>query len=142
MDLRIEKLKEKYWAGETSTEEERELKKYFSENHPVCGEDLYFVTVAKQQKVNGPRAFVHPAKRKTHFVWLAAAVFIILISVGAFLKQYNDRGKIQQFAVKDPVKAYAITKASLMMVSKGLNKGKSYTYELTKLDDAKQIIEK
>jgi len=41
MDLQIEKLKQKYWAGETSLAEEKELKAYFKKNPSLSAEGRY-----------------------------------------------------------------------------------------------------
>jgi hypothetical protein len=40
------------------------------------------------------------------------------------------------------MEAFEVTRASLQMVSNGLNKGKTYSKELTKFNEAKQIIKK
>jgi len=140
MDSRIKNLKEKYWSGDTSPEEERELKNYFRQNPSFMEEGNYFRTLSRMQEEGAGKAFKHPAGQKKPLIWLAAAVIIILVALSIFLPGQKS-GK-QQFAVQDPARAYAITKASLMMVSQGLNKGKTYSTELKKLNEAKQILNK
>ena len=58
--------------------------------------------------------------------------------MGLFVMQNNN--KPDQFAVEDPKEAFEITRASLMMVSERLNKGKTYSQELDKINKAKEII--
>ena len=138
MDLRIEKLKEKYWAGDTSLAEEKELKAFFKENPSLLAEGRYHATLHKKGQLRSERSFNHPG-RKNYTAWLsAAAAILILLSVGFFLLQ--DNTKPDQFAVEDPKEAYEITRASLMKVSEGLNKGKTYSTELNKIYTAKETI--
>ena len=138
MDLRIEKLKEKYWAGETSLAEEKELKAFFKENPSLLAEGRYHTTLHKKGQLRSERSFNHPG-RKNYTAWLsAAAAILILLSIGFFFMP--DNTKVDQFAVEDPQKAYEITRASLMKISVGLNKGKTYSSELDKINKAKEII--
>ncbi|NOX85713.1 MAG: hypothetical protein GXO86_07085 [Chlorobi bacterium] len=139
MDSQIEQLLEKYWEGETSPEEEKKLKAYFKQ-YPEAPEAQYFRKIASDRSTLPDKPFIHPG-RKIQRAWLsvAAAVLIGLISLPFVLQQ---RPKADPYAVSDPQEALEITRASLMMVSQGLNKGKSYTYELTKLDDAREVLVK
>jgi len=140
MDLRIEKLNEKYWAGETSLAEEKELKDYFKENPSLSKDGRYFAEVKKQQQVKPVHSFAHPGRRKKQ-TWLSmAAAILILITIGFFV--FQNENKQDQFAVQDPQEAFEITKASLLMISEGLNKGKTYSQELNKINEAKEIINK
>ncbi|MEJ2594303.1 MAG: hypothetical protein P8100_04085 [bacterium] len=139
MDSRIKELKEKYWAGETSPAEERELKGYFSSHASPDAEAKMFRHMDTQKKTGAGRPFTHPG-RKIRTGWFsAAAAAIILITAGIFVWQ-NDTKSTDQYAVKDPQEAYEITRASLIKISEGLNKGKTYTYELKKINKAKETI--
>lgn len=140
MDLRIEKLNEKYWAGETSLAEEKELKAYFKKNPSLAKDGRYFADLNKQQQVNPAHSFSHPGRRRTQTWMSMAAAILILITVGFFV--FQNENKQDQFAVQDPQEAFEITKASLMMISEGLNKGKTYSQELNKINEAKEIINK
>ncbi len=138
MDLRIEKLKEKYWAGETTLAEEKELKAYFKENPTLTKDGQFYADLNKQQRIRSNRSFAHPGKRNNK-AWLSvAAVILILLTMGIVF--FPDNTKQDQFAVEDPQEAFEITKASLMMISEGLNKGKTYSKELNKINKAKEII--
>ncbi len=139
MDSQIEQLLEKYWNGETTLDEEKTLKAYF-ERHPEAPEAQYFRKIASDRVRLPDKVFIHPG-RKVRRAWLsiAAAVLIALISLPFIFQQQT---KVDPYAVDDPREAFEITRASLMMISKGLNKGKTYTYELTKLADAREVLVK
>lgn len=138
MDLRIEKLKNKYWAGETSLAEEKELKAYFKKNPSLSKEGDYHLALHKQQNQKAAYSFSHPGKRKYQSWLSAAAAILILLTVGLFMFQADDNQ--DQYAVDDPKEAYEITRASLLKVSEGLNKGKTYSKELIKINKAKESI--
>lgn len=140
MDLRIEKLTQKYWAGETSLAEEKELKAFFEKNPSLSKDGRYFAEIKKQQQAQPRHSFSHPVRKKTQTWMSMAAAILILITVGFFVFQNNN--KQDQFAVQDPQEAIEITKASLLMISEGLNKGKTYSQELNKINEAKKIINK
>jgi len=139
MDLQIKQLVEKYWEGETSLTEEKQIREYFKQNPDLSPEGQYFrETASSRQEVSG-NAFEHPGrKRKLTWLSLAAAVLIGLMII-PFV--FNHEAEQSQFSVDNPTEAYEITRASLMMVSNGLNKGKSFTKkELNKINEAKTII--
>lgn len=138
MESRIKGILEKYWLGETTVDEERLMKEYFVKNPDQYPENLYFENIKLEKSIEPQKNFEHPG-RKIKRVWLsvAAAILIALISV-PFI--FNNETPQDQFAVEDPTEALEITRASLRMVSEGLNKGKTYSNELTKFNEAKQII--
>jgi len=138
MESRIKGLYEKYWQGETSVEEERLIKEYFKSNPDQSPESQYFENIEAKKGNKSEKPFEHPG-RKIQRVWLsvAAAVVIGLLSLPFIFQQET---KQDQFAVDNPAEAYEITRASLMMVSNGLNKGKTYSKELSKFNEVKTII--
>lgn len=140
MESQIKGLLEKYWQGETSVEEESLIKKYFIQHPHQSAENLHFENISKEKSKYSHSTFEHPG-RKIRRVWLsvAAALLLLLITV-PFV--FNNQADQDQFVVNDPTEALEITRASLRMVSDGLNKGKSYSNELAKFNDAKQIIKK
>ena len=140
MDLQNEQLLEKYWRGETSITEEKLIREYFKQNPDLSMEGQYFGKVASGQSKMPGKAFKHPG-RKRRLTWLsiAAAVIIGLLSLPFVFQQETTQ---DQFAVENPTEALEITKVSLMMVSNGLNKGKTYSKELSKFNEVKTIIKK
>ena len=85
------------------------------------------------------KAFDHPG-RNVNRIWFsaAAAVVVVLITISIFFNTNNQQDK---YSVDDPMEAFEVTRASLMMVSEGLNKGKTYSNELVKFEEAKKRIE-
>lgn len=138
MDLQIEKLLEKYWEGETSLAEEKLLKEYFKSNPGQSTEAQFFGKIVSAQSEQSAKVFGHPGKtRRLTWLSIAAAALIGLMTI-PFI--FNNETPRERFAVEDPKEAFEITRASLMMVSEGLNKGKTYSNELNKINEAKTII--
>ena len=140
MDLQTEKLLEKYWSGETSVAEEKMIKAYFQQHPEASLEASYFEKLNTEASKKPGRSFEHPGN-KNRRIWLsvAAAILIGLISIPFII---NSEKAPEPYAVQDPMEAFEVTRASLQMVSNGLNKGKTYSKELTKFNEAKQIIKK
>ncbi|MCF6171218.1 MAG: hypothetical protein L3J66_09600 [Bacteroidales bacterium] len=138
MDLRIEQLKQKYWVGETTLSEEKELKGFFRANPSAGKEGVYFSALMKQQAVKPAQGFIHPARKSKQAWWSLAAFILVLLTIGALIFQNNN--KRHQFTVEDPKEAFELTRTSLLMVSEKLNKGKTYSGELDRINDAKKII--
>ncbi len=140
MDLQTEKLLEKYWSGETSVAEEKMIKAYFQQHPEESFEASYFDKLCTEASKKSGRLFEHPGRKKRR-IWLsvAAAILIGLISIPFII---NSEKSPEPYAVQDPMEAFEVTRASLQMVSNGLNKGKTYSKELSKFNEAKQIIKK
>lgn len=138
MDSRIEDLEKKYWAGDTSPAEERELKEHYRQNPSLSKTGRYFSLLSTKQEQAPAYPFSHPGNNRKPKWWLVAAVVLILMSIGVFLSQ--EPATQPAYAVEDPAQALEITRASLMMVSEGLNKGKTYSAELNKINQAIEIV--
>ncbi|MFM7399721.1 MAG: hypothetical protein ACKO4W_02335 [Bacteroidota bacterium] len=83
----ISELLEKYWEGETSLSEERELKTYFSggDVYPLHKEyESYFKALVKERQVKAPARF-HVGRAAKY--WLSAASIALLIVAGWFLQK-------------------------------------------------------
>jgi hypothetical protein len=142
MELPIKKLLEKYWNGETSVSEEQEIKDFFKKNPSLADEGLYFRGLSKQKEVYAGSLFQHPGKNagKSNWYSAVAAALMLGIVVSSFFITQNQKPK--QFVIDDPKEAYEVTRQALMMVSAGLNEGKTYTAEIEKFNKTKQIIKK
>ena len=141
MELPIEQLLEKYWNGETTIAEERTIKEYFKKNPSITGTGHYFSDLNKAKQEAPDSRFVHPVLAGNNSNWysaVAAAIMLGIVVTAFFFTQNNT--KQTQFAVDDPKEAYEVTRQALMMVSEGLNKGKTYSYELEKFNEVKKII--
>ncbi len=158
----IEKILDRYWAGETSLEEEKMLIQYFStQNVPshlkehqdyfsalntMCSlklddsfdtEILQLIEERGQKETKTISIFYNPKR------WLSiAASFVVIVSVGYF--GWFHEPKQQQYAMVDsyetPEQAFAQLKSSLMGISSTLNEGKQQSLKLAKFDQTRQKI--
>jgi len=143
----IDKLLDKYWAGETSLEEETQLRDYFSgteiaDHHrpfaeafvyqneifnaklPDDFEDQLLAEIKTHQETKTLVKSIPPYRR-----WLAvAAAILFLITAGIFLSKTstpsNDLADIPHLVINGKVyhpatkeEAYQLTKQALMLVS-------------------------
>jgi len=138
MESQIEKLKEKYWKGETTLSEEKELKAYFSKNISSLPEPTYFRKLKLLSDNVSNDRFDNPGKNLKKSWWLAAASITIGIMVA--LAVFRDAQQYDPYLVDDPQEAYEITKRALMMVSVSINDGGTYASELKKINKAEEII--
>lgn len=147
----INNLLEKYWTGETSLEQEKELKVYF--NSPSIDERLVkhqalFQFIKKEQSkgVDGNFNYkIIKAIQPTKIIsvsWqkrLIAASIILL--AGFFIWNFSSLDNDKKYAtvkeIDDPELAYQITKEALMLVSNKLNEGASKAAE--KVNKVKEI---
>ncbi|ALM48356.1 hypothetical protein AMR72_05240 [Flavobacterium psychrophilum] len=124
----IEKLLNKYFDGETTIAEEKDLKLYFSSPNvapqleqykPLFG---YFSNEGKQQ-FDKPL----PLKaKKRNGAWLSVAASVVLL--GGMLTFYNTQQQPSQEELgtfNDPETAFKETQKALNMLSKNVNVGMS-----------------
>jgi uncharacterized protein HemX len=137
--MNIDQLLEKYWEGETTLEEERALKHYFS------GENIearfqyavpFFKALRAEQSVvmQTPPIALRVVKKPTPWIrWAAAAALLGILSLTGWhavqqYRQEKEMAAIQQKLNTDtfetPEQAAAEIKAALALVSSKLNKGK------------------
>ena len=138
MESRIKSLLEKYWEGETTLVEEKEIKSYFKENPSLTNDGQYFrsIDVAGQSTYKGST----PGKRKLPSIqWMSVAATITIGLMVAFIA-LNDSRKEDPFAVTDPKEAYEVTRNALMMISSNLNESNEYSKELKKINKAEELI--
>lgn len=136
MGSQIDNLLEKYWKGETSLEEERQIKAHFKSNPSLSGDGAYFRYLSKQQGVKFEKS---NALRRNRTKWFSAAATITIGLITALLV-LNDARK-DPFAIEDPEKAFLATKNALMMIGNEINQGQKHTLELTKINKAKEELQ-
>ena len=158
---RIKSLLEKFWEGNTSLDEERELKEYFrntsvGENTP---DEIYFRMLLENDQKKLDHSFDEEVIRKIHSIkktipmwngWLSRAVMILAVGGSAImiwvLSTDNPvQPPVNKIAAEQKVdpevtKAYEQTRQALMLVSSKLNKGKEQTMLLGKFGEAQQQV--
>ena len=138
---KIENLIEKYENGDTTLQEEKVLKNYFSNDKVAPHLEQYrvifnYFAVAKTETLSKPIVLSKP-KTKKNYKWIAVAASIALL-FSVFIGQQEYK-KYQE--KKEAMRIYAQVSEGLKLLSTNLKKGENavatlYTYENT----AKKIL--
>ncbi|MEQ8241075.1 MAG: hypothetical protein RIA69_17800 [Cyclobacteriaceae bacterium] len=134
MESRIDRLLRKYWNGESTLDEEKELKQYFQAK---SGSEPYFDQIVQAREVQNKVGFKYPVRNVRKWYALAASV-ALLISVSLFFLKEEHAN---EYIVDDPKEAYEVTRKALLMISDGLNEGTQYTAEIKRLNKAQEFIQ-
>ena len=125
---RIEKLLEKYFEGETSIAEEKELKDYFTSSDVAQHLEQYkpifgYATQAKQEQFTATIPL--KTKKRSSVVWLSVAASVaVLLSVSLFtFNHYNQPVSEDLGTYDDPEVAFRETQKALALISRSVNKG-------------------
>lgn len=161
----IAALLEKYWNGETSLEEEKIIKDYFSTDdvpEEWQQEAGFFKFLDHQQErvtlkdeeILAHLEAVKPARhRQTGAIrlWMQnagkAAAVVAIIAVAALFVREDYMSKKEQMdpvisdTFEDPQKAFEETKKALLLVSQQFGKGKKHAQKLKVLDEAAQEVQ-
>ena len=152
-------LLEKYWEGETSVEEEANLKQYFNggavaeqfrEFTPLFAyyEAAKDTTLSKEfdekilEQLSGAK--VISIEKRSWFVsgLRIAASVLLLITAGYFFnkdQQTSNKSMAEKGEINDPKVALQEVKRALAMVSAKMNTGNSHIKALSKLDAASSV---
>ncbi len=133
---RIEKLIEKYVEAETSLEEEKILKDYFSQNevpdHLLVYKDLfnYYTTSSLE---TSSKEIVIP-RRSVNLRWLSVAAVVIFF-IGIYSINQNSNSEKEE-----AMQAYAETQKALNMISHNLKKGNNAIAQLETFEKTQNKI--
>jgi hypothetical protein len=126
---RIEKLVEKYFEGETSIAEEKELKTYFSSTDVAQHLEQYkpvfgYFSQAKQEQFTATISLKSKRKQK-RLAWLSvAAAVVVMVGIGFFAYQNSSEPTQENLGViNDPEIAFRETQKALALISKHVNTG-------------------
>ena len=123
---RIENLLEKYFEGETTIAEEKELKIYFSSSDVAQHLEHYrgmfgYFSAAKEQKFEKELPSEITTKKKVAWLSIAASIVILL---GLFTFYNQNMTQNQDLGTyDDPEKAFQETQKALNLLSKNVNVG-------------------
>lgn len=137
----IRALLDKYWEGETTLEEEGQLRTYFNQpqgyDARLDAEAVWFVYTKDQaaQSSQRPLPLMQVVHRRTHrwLGWVVAASIVLVVGLGWWKNQQQQPTPPAIVAAQsldtydDPQAAYEATKAALKRLSKGLKKGMKTT---------------
>ena len=122
----INELKEKYWSGETTLEEERLLKEHFATSQNDDLEGLYFQYLDEQKAV----VFTPSEKRRPGIIVMlkrripaiAAGLAILLASV-LVINQNRSRNEANIYVAQTPEEALMITQKAFAFINNEVNNG-------------------
>ncbi|MGB3778161.1 MAG: hypothetical protein WA960_07355 [Tunicatimonas sp.] len=153
---KIEEWLEKYWKGETSLEEEAQLRRYFQEQEPPA--HLHSVAALFQHYDAPPRLdadfdeqlMERLPQEKLMPMWpslLKIAAVVALFLLGALWTRhaYLDAPDPTPVAVatdtyEDPERAYEEAKQALLLVSSLMNEGTQHLTKLEEFEEAQQQV--
>jgi len=151
---KIRELLDKYWEGDTSLEEEQELKSYFASSQvsdefaPFTPLFLFF---EEEKRIEMESPVAHPPVEKKggniiSIKWLIniAASVAVVVAMFFIVRNFSPQ-QPDQYAFEDtyesPEEAYAEVKKALLYVSSKMNKGVSTAaHSLEKMEPLDEII--
>lgn len=136
--VKIEKLIEKYIEAETTLEEEKLLKDYFSNNEVPSHLESYksmFTYFKNSSLEHSNKSITLPkSNNKSYLKWLSVAAMLVFF-MGVFSVYQNDLREKEQARL-----AYAETQKALNMISMTLNKGNNAIAQLQVFEDTQNRI--
>ena len=142
---RIEIILEKYFDGETTIAEEKELKDYFASSNVAQHLEQYqplfgYFSQAKQEQYKA----VIPLKTEMRTIagWISiAAAVIVLLGVGTFtFLNYNDTKSQDLGTYDDPEVAFRETQKALALISEHVNTGIESAAYINEYEQSKNKI--
>lgn len=157
MDLKqVEQLLSKYWEGETSLTEEKQLQQFFSYGevpaHLLVYRDLFIaqeITLNPDLGLDFDREVldkldINENSTRWNFLRIAAiGLILIVMSIGLFkLDSTNTQPIAEVDTFNDPEEALAETKKAFSMMAVAFNKGQQPVMNIAKLDKTNQKVAK
>ena len=122
----IEKLLEKYDNGETSLQEEQQLRAYFSQENVAPQLESYkamFQYFANTKQETFTKDVPLQTKKRSYiYQWISVAA-VIVIMFGIFMQFNGNNGRTLDDLSEEELQAYNHTKEALGLVSTKLNEG-------------------
>jgi len=135
----IEKLLEKYFEGETTISEEKELKVYFTRetvpSHLKQYQDL-FQYFSEESNISPRGDLQLKTPRRISYKWIGVAASVVL-AVGVFMARTLPVETASKDTFEDPEIALQETKKILNMVSQYMNEGKEGLVYLKEFENTK-----
>jgi hypothetical protein len=125
---KIERILEKYFEGETSIMEEKELKDYFASSNVAQHLEHYkpmfgYFSQGKQEQYKAVIPLQTTKRKIASWISIAATV-IVLLGVGTFTFMNYNATKSQDLGTyNDPEVAFRETQKALALISKHVNTG-------------------
>ena len=141
-NININELLEKYWAAETSLEEEKIIRQYYKNGMvPEVPENAlfeYFEEVQNQELKGAIKMSPPKAKIFNFRVLLSIAASLLILSAAFFSLQYNTNNNHRE--ITNPDEALEMTLAALSIMNRSINTGEVIVKENMKKFDKTKII--
>lgn len=140
---RIETILEKYFQGETSVSEEKELKNYFSSSDVAQHLEQYkplfgYFSEAKEQEFNQT---IPLQAKKRNVAWLSiAASVVVLLGISTFTYLHHPQESNDLGTYDSPEAAFEATQKALSMLSKNVNVGIESVSYINEFQSSKELI--
>lgn len=124
---KIKIVLERYFEGETSLQEEQQLRDFFQNEdvpeHLAPYKALFKgFTLAQQEKSTREVVLPKPGNGKPVWIWSIAASLVVALGIGSMLF-YQNNGLTQK--EQEALAAYQEAKQTMLLLSENLNKGAS-----------------
>ncbi len=150
---KVEALLDKYFEGETSIKEQKELQDYFS-SQDIAPQLLEYAAIFKSfsvaktehftQDVMEPKAFnIQKKYKKVKFYWISvAASVVVLLGIGTYLFYASDPLITDKDlgTYDDPKLAFEATQKALLLLSNNVNTGIESVHYIEEYQIAKNRI--
>ncbi|UYQ95143.1 hypothetical protein MKQ68_08540 [Chitinophaga horti] len=153
----------KYWACETSEQEEADLRNFFASHTDALPEDLreaapmfrYFHAAAGLEldmpQLDESIFVVQPVKPAAKVIrpfwqdWMkVAAILLMAFGVGYSIHQYEEKSAsavaLKMDTYQDPQKAFEETQRALKLIAKNMNKGTRQMEKLAYFNEASEKV--
>lgn len=151
---KAEQLLERYYAGDSTLEEEAQLRSYFAQEQvpehlqPAQVQFRFLAhagTEKMEQEIESPGLTVVGGKlplrkRMVRYISYAAASVLLLAGIWYAMPSTSTNATGQYGTYSNPEKAYNETKQALLLISAHLNKGTKDVNKLKKLHQAQEHI--
>jgi hypothetical protein len=140
---RIETILEKYFQGETSISEEKELKNYFSSSDVAQHLEQYkplfgYFSKAKNQEFSQS---IPLQTKKRNVTWLSiAASVVVLLGIITFSYLHQPEEKNDLGTYQSPEAAFEATQKALSLLSENVNVGIESVSYINEFENSKELI--
>lgn len=142
-DIEIENLIQKYLEGNTSLEEEKVLKEYFTKNEVPSHLNGYksLFGYYKISKNESSKDFKFPIKKNNYKKWIGVAASVVFVAIVTLMYLQNNPSKPQNLdTFKTPEEALVETHKALQLVANNINSGMKNVAYLEEYENTKKII--
>lgn len=157
---KAEVLREKYWEGKLSDDEEKVLKAYFLNSSDKADPDHAYFNYLNEKRTQDKlddrfdeeilnQIDKQENSRKPQHIllkyWYVAASLALIISLSIIFNQELTRADKVERVVKvdsyeDPEKAFEETKRALLMISSKLNQSGEYATKFSKFEESQKHL--